>query len=317
MSIKAIAWAIEQDIHPRDKLVLIILANYANDKNYAWPSVKTVMKNTGLKRSAIFEALNSLEAVGIITRTARTRKTDGRQTSSTIRLNVQVLFIPPGDPDKSPASGPSPVQHMDPPGPASGPQEPSYEPSIKNPTSASASGGQEDMKKHGEKGVEETLLSTPGSSTYLFNTLNNAEKKHGKYSVPTLRKVWAALYAYHEWGFLSEWTMKQQGQMRMLQTKLKPLDMVEVLKIIIPNWNDFCKTTNWSKTPPAPQIGFMMTQSDVVGTMVQEALQATAKPAKDEKPPMKYKFVLPKAVDLTNATGTGDNKANDNASEDE
>ena len=91
MSVKAIAWAFEQELNPTNKLVLLSLANFANDKNLAWPSVQTVMKHTCLKRRAIYYALRDLEKMGLIFRGHRYRDSDGRQTSSAIRLNVSPL----------------------------------------------------------------------------------------------------------------------------------------------------------------------------------------------------------------------------------
>jgi len=345
MSIKAMTWAFEQHLHPRDKFVLVTLANYANDKNLAWPSVKTVIKNTGLSRPSIFRALEKLEKLGVITRIKRYRKEGGGLTSSTIRMNVNVIIIqstPLDENEVSDGDGGSLTGTLG--GVYQGdggsltqiPLEPLLEPSVKNPTSASAKGDspagkkensgeefKEDfaMKKFGEEDVKEVLKPTLSSSAPTPNQIaHDAKKGTGGYSVPTLRKVWAGLYSHYKHGFLSEWTLKQQAQMKLIQKKLHPeLDTVLVLTLVMSDWKEFCEETGWSKYPNAPTLQFLLLHADVAGNMLQKAqMKLIAKNIKPKVPPVKFMFPLPGAAkDLTKTTESKDNKTNDNPLEDE
>jgi DNA-binding transcriptional regulator YhcF (GntR family) len=50
------------------KLVLLKLADNANDQGVAWPHIETIAAETGLSRSSVFKALNELEESGIVER---------------------------------------------------------------------------------------------------------------------------------------------------------------------------------------------------------------------------------------------------------
>ena len=50
------------------KLVLLKLADNANDEGVAWPHIETIAAETGLARSSVFKALNELEESGIVER---------------------------------------------------------------------------------------------------------------------------------------------------------------------------------------------------------------------------------------------------------
>jgi DNA-binding transcriptional regulator YhcF (GntR family) len=50
------------------KLVLLKLADNANDQGVAWPHIETIAAETGLARSSVFKALNALEESGIVER---------------------------------------------------------------------------------------------------------------------------------------------------------------------------------------------------------------------------------------------------------
>ena len=50
------------------KLVLLKLADNANDQGIAWPHIETIVSDTSLCRSSVFRALDKLEEFGLITR---------------------------------------------------------------------------------------------------------------------------------------------------------------------------------------------------------------------------------------------------------
>ena len=62
MSIQAVAWALEQQIPARPKLVLIALANHANHTDgLCWPAVDLIAHEGGCSRRAVFGYIAALE----------------------------------------------------------------------------------------------------------------------------------------------------------------------------------------------------------------------------------------------------------------
>ena len=67
MSWLALDWASKQKTgNGTNKLVLICLANYADDKNTCFPSFKTLISMTEMSRSTIIRALKNLEQLELI-----------------------------------------------------------------------------------------------------------------------------------------------------------------------------------------------------------------------------------------------------------
>ena len=62
-----VAWAFDnQSVRGNAKLVTLALANYANDKGSAWPSVETLAKKTGLSKRQIQRLLPQIEKAGLL-----------------------------------------------------------------------------------------------------------------------------------------------------------------------------------------------------------------------------------------------------------
>ncbi len=72
MSWVALAHAWSISLCPRDKLVLLALADHANDEDFTcFPSVRHLCLKTNMCRATVFKALESLEDLGLIKRTNR------------------------------------------------------------------------------------------------------------------------------------------------------------------------------------------------------------------------------------------------------
>lgn len=94
MSIKAIDWAFRQKVdNPGAKLLLIALANYANDEDCSYPSLKTLKEVTSIPVRTLTRLFKFLEKAGLIKREARFRP-NGSRTSSRFHLGVDELFTP-------------------------------------------------------------------------------------------------------------------------------------------------------------------------------------------------------------------------------
>jgi hypothetical protein len=87
MSWKALDWATESDIRsPTTKFVLHLLANKADEDFSCYPSIGTLMAESGAGRSTVMRALKELESKGFITRRPQFHDS-GAQRSTRYYLN--------------------------------------------------------------------------------------------------------------------------------------------------------------------------------------------------------------------------------------
>ena len=76
MSLEAITWAFRQSLTPSEKLVLLTLADYADDENKCWPKQETLATRTGLTRPTIALKMRTLAERNLITRQHRQHTSD-------------------------------------------------------------------------------------------------------------------------------------------------------------------------------------------------------------------------------------------------
>ena len=72
MSVKAMAWAWEQDLKTGPKLVLVALADHSDGSGICWPGHDLIVEKCGLSRQTVVEHIGALEAAGLV-RAERTR----------------------------------------------------------------------------------------------------------------------------------------------------------------------------------------------------------------------------------------------------
>lgn len=85
MSINMISWAFQQQVgNPLRKLILIKLADNANDDGYAWPSIARIANQTEASRDSVIRHIAALEQQGLL-ETIR-RKKDGVNLPNHYRL---------------------------------------------------------------------------------------------------------------------------------------------------------------------------------------------------------------------------------------
>lgn len=108
MSAKAVFWAFDQrGLKPNEKLVLLTLANFANEKDECWPSYSRIADDACVSRRSVIEVIKRLIKRGFLRRF--TRKNDiGDQTSNLFKLNVranveQVITDQGGEDDSLPS----------------------------------------------------------------------------------------------------------------------------------------------------------------------------------------------------------------------
>lgn len=66
MSFLANKWAWKQSLKPIDKIVLLSLAERANEKFECWPSMKTIADDCGICRKSVLNSIAKLEEKRLI-----------------------------------------------------------------------------------------------------------------------------------------------------------------------------------------------------------------------------------------------------------
>jgi DNA-binding transcriptional MocR family regulator len=86
MSVQAITWALDYAAGSvTEKVLLLVLANYANEFGVSWPSQKTLADQTALGERTVRRVLADMERRGVIRRIIR-RRGDGSRQSDMILL---------------------------------------------------------------------------------------------------------------------------------------------------------------------------------------------------------------------------------------
>lgn len=88
MSIQAISWALKQSVVKRgEKLVLVALANYADEDGECFPSHKRLAEDTGYTRQGVGKVIRHLEEIGLLKINSRDRE-NGSRTSNVYALSM-------------------------------------------------------------------------------------------------------------------------------------------------------------------------------------------------------------------------------------
>lgn len=88
MSVKAISWAWENGRGTAaQRLVLLALADSANDDGECWPGMGTIAKKTGVSVRSVHRAIGALEQAGLVEVQER-RRSNGSYTSHLYRLTI-------------------------------------------------------------------------------------------------------------------------------------------------------------------------------------------------------------------------------------
>lgn len=103
MSFSALKWAFRQSLSSTEKLVLLHLAEHANEKTLqCWPSVSTLSRECSLSSRSVIRSLKKLVELGLIKKDVQHK--NNRQTSNMYRLNLnpvaKIMFD--GDDTESP-----------------------------------------------------------------------------------------------------------------------------------------------------------------------------------------------------------------------
>lgn len=107
MSIVAMNWVWAQRLAPAPKMVLLALADAADDEGVCWPSVPTLAEKCSISTRTVRRILQELSAKGLLQADARFR-VDGSSTSNRYKLPIKggdKLSGPPDTGDRPPGHG--------------------------------------------------------------------------------------------------------------------------------------------------------------------------------------------------------------------
>lgn len=102
MTIRAMNWAWGIDLQPAMKLVLLKLADRANDNGECWPGMESVAALCGLSARTLIRHIDKMEAMGLLYKSKR-KDESGRQTTNLYTLNMDYQpgdKLSPGDDDE-------------------------------------------------------------------------------------------------------------------------------------------------------------------------------------------------------------------------
>jgi hypothetical protein len=81
------AWAVSQKLPTKEKFVLIMMANYADEDGKCWPSMNRLCEDTGMKKDSVIRAIRSLEEMGLAE--VERRKIEGVNLPNIYHLNLR------------------------------------------------------------------------------------------------------------------------------------------------------------------------------------------------------------------------------------
>lgn len=87
MSIKAMNWAWEQRLPPNSKLILMALADAADEVGQCWPRVRLIAEKCCTSERTVQRVLKELEAAGFL-HIERNYRKDGSQSSNVYSLSL-------------------------------------------------------------------------------------------------------------------------------------------------------------------------------------------------------------------------------------
>jgi DNA-binding transcriptional MocR family regulator len=95
MSIQAVSWVLEESrSRGFARLVLLSLANYANDDDECWPSMRTIAKNAGISLGSVSKQIQELVDLGeleVVSKGSHRTSTRYRIQRSRDELSVQLV----------------------------------------------------------------------------------------------------------------------------------------------------------------------------------------------------------------------------------
>jgi len=94
MSIRAMNWAWAQELSPTPKLILMALADAANEKDECWPGIRFIARKCCVSERTVQRVLQDFDASKLVSIKAQHDPRNGRCTSNKYRLNISPQTYP-------------------------------------------------------------------------------------------------------------------------------------------------------------------------------------------------------------------------------
>ena len=219
MSVRAMAWAWRQQLSGPEKLVLMALADHADEDGICWPGNAHIARKCNLRQRSVQRHIKNLIDNGYMTAHRRYRETGG-QTSNRYVLNVEGVTICHGGGDRLTWGDDTSVAPIT-----------IIEPSDEKPTTTTPEWMEilSEIEKPEADTVKRLLKwAVPHDDTALRETAYSLAEKWELYK--TKRKnIWST---FQGWVRVAERSAEERGPIRVSSPKLNPQDSIAIEKAI-------------------------------------------------------------------------------------
>lgn len=220
MSIAAMTWAFTLPLKPSAKVVLLAIADFADENGVCWPSLSTLAERATQSRATVQRRVGEMQDLGILTRFER-RREDGGRASDELRLNLALTAADlanfddarsddddnsAGDPPYQIAMGGGSTPDTPPSHSCDGPPSHSCDPhknhqSEPTPPLPPSGGRERDLRNDDLEGFAEMWVAYPGHeimkrsrAEQVWSAMTPEEREHARLVVPLLAETYRRLH---------------------------------------------------------------------------------------------------------------------------
>ena len=218
MSVRAMAWVWKQQLSGPEKLVLMALADHADEDGICWPGNAHLARKCNLSQRSVQRHVKNLIDNGYMTAHRRFRDTGG-QTSNRYALNVDGVTACHGGDDSVSWGGDTTVTPRT-----------IIEPSVESTTTLPEwMEVLAEVEKPDPDTVKRLLKwAVPHDDTALRETAYSLAEKWPMYKAKR-KNIWST---FQGWVRVAERSEKKRGPMRAPNVKLNPQDSIAIEKAI-------------------------------------------------------------------------------------
>jgi DNA-binding transcriptional ArsR family regulator len=222
MSVRAMAWAWRQQLSGPEKLVLMAVADHADDDGICWPGNAHIARKCNLSQRSVQRHIKNLIDNGYMTARRRYRETGG-QTSNLYVLNVEGVTHSHGGGDRltwGDDTSVAPITII----------EPSYEKPTTTDIELPEWMAVLCEKEKPEQDTIKRMLrwAVPHDDTTLRETAYALVEKWDSYK-DKRKNIWST---FQGWVRVAERSEKKRGPIRAPSVKLNPQDSIAIEKAI-------------------------------------------------------------------------------------
>lgn len=257
-----LAWAANAP-NSSSKMVLLCLAEHADNKGVCWPSIERIMRMTGLSRSSVSRGISAAKKANLLS------------VSSKKMRNSYLLTLPPMGQSDTPDVSTSDnlcVNQTHSMGQSDTLIEPSVEPSC-----------EPSVEKDSPKSEKPKLTLVGGKEKIPVATMKEIVGEKSWKNLPKSQKQTAVSVLIHIWreamlsrepdGYLAAPTATQRGQLGHLIARVGQGGAETLLAAVVEHWDDFAYYVKGQggNAPESPQIGFILVKIEDVITWKQDS----------------------------------------------